>query len=36
MTELLNLLSVTLSENPEFGEIWAIIKEFVRQFESVD
>lgn len=36
MIEILNLLSSTLSENPEFGEIWGIIKAYVSQFKSVD
>lgn len=36
MIEISNLLSSTLSENPEFGEIWGIIKAYVDQFKTVD
>lgn len=36
MIELLELLSTTLKENPQFGDIWEIIKSFVSQFASID
>ena len=36
MIEILNLLSTTLIENPQFGQIWSIIKAYIDQFKSID